>query len=384
MTKRPQARWLIALIPLIAACTLGATPAVSPTSGAAAPLDSAAASPESTTAAATSQPSGWPKLDGQIVFEDVGDNFVHTQIWILNSSASNARQLVTDDFTDGPATLSPNGRTVAFTRIVTFSFEDALADPTLADRIMLVNVDGSGLREIKTGFGGRNLCADDMEGDGFSPDGGRIVFARLCVNSATFGLWTANVDGTDAREVTRNAVSHASLMRYLRDGIGFAHVEDHRASWSPNAKRLVFQRVDTSTSPERVALFTIGIDGKDLRQVTPWELDANDPDWSPDGALLVFNSPAESPILQNIYTIRPDGTALTQLTSGLSTYADGGGPTFHPTWSPDGRQILFTHSPSTGGVGDLFVMNADGSDLHLVAPTTINENDASWGPSPAP
>ena len=41
-----------------------------------------------------------------------------------------------------------------------------------------------------------------------------------------------------------------------------------------------------------------------------------------------------------------------------------------------------THFPSTNGVSDLFVMNRDGSDLHLLAPTALNENGPNWGPLP--
>jgi Tol biopolymer transport system component len=167
------------------------------------------------------------------------------------------------------------------------------------------------------------------------------------------------------------------------------HLEDHRAGWSPDGKQLVFERIDTSTDPERAAIFTIGIGGKHLRQVTPWTLDGNDPDWSPDGTLIVFNATAEPSPSQNIYTIHPDGTSLKQLTSGLPAFDDGGQSTFHPSWSPDGTQILFSHSParaddesSDWGFVDLFVMNRAGSDLHVLAQTALHENHAFWGPGP--
>jgi Tol biopolymer transport system component len=179
------------------------------------------------------------------------------------------------------------------------------------------------------------------------------------------GVWTINADGTDARQVTRTLPE--------------SKVEDHRVGWSPDGKSLTFERIDTSVSPERAAIFTIGIDGKGLFQVTPWSLDGNDPDWSPDGKLIAFNASAEPSPTQNIYTVRPDGTGLAQLT----TYNQSGQATFHPSWSPDGTQILFSHNPSTDGWGDFFVMDRDGGNQHVIAKTPMHENHGQWGSSPA-
>jgi Tol biopolymer transport system component len=345
----------------------------SPSSATTAP---SAAALSSATAGGSTDPSSVPSsagisvapLDGQIVFEDVGKDFAYTQIWIENADGSNVRKLVSDDFTDGGAALSPDGRQVVFTRILTLSLEEALADPRLIDQILVVNVDGTDLHRIETGPATR--CGDGVAGDAWSPDGRRIAFERFCFDaSANFvesGIWTANADGTAAIRATKTTLS--------------SHTEDHRAGWSPDGKRLAFARIDTSVAPERSAIFTVAIDGTDLQQVTDWSLDANDPDWSPDGSLIVFNSPAEPAVEQNIYTIHPDGTGPTELT----TYSEMGQGTYHPSWSPDGTQILFSHSPATGGWADFFVMDRDGSDLHAVARTDMHENHGFWGPDPSP
>lgn len=83
---------------------------------------------------------------------------------------------------------------------------------------------------------------------------------------------------------------------------------------------------------------------------------------------------------QNIWTINPDGTGPAQLT----TYRKRGQATFHPSWSPDGSQLLFSHSPSTDGSGDFFVMDRDGGNQHVIAKTQLHENHGHWGTSPAP
>ena len=298
------------------------------------------------------------------MFEDSGQDFQHSQIWLENADGSNVRQVVSDDFTDNSASLSPDGTQIVFYRLFTDSLEAAVADPSLFGTLTVVNTDGSDLHEVDTADRAKR-CDVAPEGDAWSPDGTRIAYVRYCFDSrhsrSRRGVWTIKADGTDARQVTRT----------LPD----SNVQDHRVGWSPDGKSLAFERIDTSTTPERAALFTIGVDGKDLFQVTPWSVDGNDPDWSPDGSLIVFNASAEPSPTQNIWTIRPDGTGLTQLT----TYDQDGQATFHPTWSPDGTQILFSHSPSTDGWGDFFVMNRDGTDQHVIAKTAMHENHGQWG-----
>ena len=55
---------------------------------------------------------------------------------------------------------------------------------------------------------------------------------------------------------------------------------------------------------------------------------------------------------QHIFIVNPDGSGLTQLTTGKQT--DG-----EPAWSPDGKEIVFYSDRS--GSFQLYVMNADGT-----------------------
>jgi TolB protein len=337
----------------------------SPTAPAASPSVLPSAAPSTSASPA-------PTLDGQIVFVDAGINFERSQVWIQNADGSNVRKIASDDFTDTSVSLSPDGTEVVFYR----------GRPEASDMV-IANVDGSNLHELDPGVAGFvpgvGGCDPGPEGDAWSPDGTRIAYAVFCfdkdMNAIRSGIWTIKVDGTDAREVT-----HHGPVKSLGNDVWEPHLEDHRAGWSPDGNQLAFERIDTSTTPERAAIFTIGVNGKGLRQVTPWKLDGNDPDWSPDGTLIAFNASAEPSPTQNIWTIRPDGTGAAQLT----TYNETGQATFHPTWSPDGTQLLFSHNPSTDGWADFFVMNRDGSDQHVIAHTTLHENQGQWGRSPSP
>jgi TolB protein len=64
----------------------------------------------------------------------------------------------------------------------------------------------------------------------------------------------------------------------------------------------------------------------------------------------------------DIFTMNPDGSDIKQLTFlGAS-----GGSAFLGDWSPDGNRLVFTQNASTSTPGQLWIMNADGSNQHLL------------------
>jgi Tol biopolymer transport system component len=50
------------------------------------------------------------------------------------------------------------------------------------------------------------------------------------------------------------------------------------------------------------------------------------------------------------------------------------------SFSPDGRWITFAKS-GVGGESDVFVMRADGSDIHPVTQTALPDSAPDWGPA---
>jgi Tol biopolymer transport system component len=49
---------------------------------------------------------------------------------------------------------------------------------------------------------------------------------------------------------------------------------------------------------------------------------------------------------------------------------------WHPSWSPDGTQFVF--SSAKAGNLDLYVMNTDGTDIRQLTGTPIAESLPSW------
>lgn len=87
------------------------------------------------------------------------------------------------------------------------------------------------------------------------------------------------------------------------------------------------------------------------------------PAWSPDGKRIVFYS-------NGIWVMNSDGSALQQLTShGM-----------WPAFSPDGAQITFSSNLVSPDY-DLWLMNADGSNPHLLLSRPGDDIDIVWLPS---
>ena len=96
----------------------------------------------------------------------------------------------------------------------------------------------------------------------------------------------------------------------------------------------------------------------------------NYPDWSPDGERIVFStyplgSFPQTTKATNLYTVRPDGTELTQVTH----FGENDTRAAQPTWTPDGERIMFTsieRDPNDPFRRLLALVDADGSDLTLI------------------
>src|SRR5438876_568893 len=170
---------------------------------------------------------------------------------------------------------------------------------------------------------------------------------------------------------------------------GFVATLSHATAPGTNG-RIAFMRYRLHDAPYQAEIFTVNSDGSGERKVThvsPGLID-DEPDWSPNGSLIVFQRcgrgrcliwsvlPDGTRILfntggnqvrdQNLFTVRPDGTGLRQLTHfrGKTNLVNG-------SFSPDGESIVFATvigavNPPGAGLDDVFVMSADGTDIRPV------------------
>ena len=73
-----------------------------------------------------------------------------------------------------------------------------------------------------------------------------------------------------------------------------------------------------------------------------------------------------------IYIMNPDGSEQVNLTQHRAS-------DFSPTWSPTGKQILFS-SKRGGKTTDIYVMDADGNDVRRVFRKRVERRHPTWSP----
>lgn len=237
------------------------------------------------------------------------------------------------------ANWAPDGRSVIF-----------MADLGEGQSIYRVRSDGSHLHAIFTAPDGTGL--DD--GPAFTPDGRHIVFTRCCPEVSGYALWSITPAGHHVRQVTSEAVPPGA------DG-----PSDNLPQVSPDGRTVAYHRnnvIDPSMGipgANRIAVAPLPA-GRHTDLTDPRVLDAQIPNWTPDGSQIAFQSLAGGDVLSiDIWRVNRDGTGLTRLTTD--------GASLNPSYTPDG-DLLFSRIRDDGG-RDLFVAQPDGSGPRLIKAT---------------
>ena len=119
--------------------------------------------------------------------------------------------------------------------------------------------------------------------------------------------------------------------------------------------------------PQR-GIYTIDQSGSTLTRLT--EGQDYRPRWSPDGTQIVFQRFGSKSIDSDIYVMNADGTEVQRLTQL--------GTAFQPAWSPDGSKIVF--GSGLGRQSEIFVMSADGTGQTQLTHDQFADTVPAWSP----
>jgi TolB protein len=208
--------------------------------------------------------------------------------------------------------------------------------------------------------GGRQrLLLDDPAYDdlapSFSPNGGAVVFSR-CEPAA---------DGTCAIYRVRAGGGGLKALTPFDPA-----VLDFGSAYSPDGRTVAFGRFRLDGSGG--AIYLMGEDGSTPRRLTPLELGAADPDWSPSGSRLAFTTHCCDPANGEIWTIRADGRRLRQVTDTPDLHD------FSPSWAPEGDAIAFERHDADFTTSGIYAVSPLGGPVRLI------QGDGAvprWGPS---
>jgi len=173
-----------------------------------------------------------------------------------------------------------------------------------------------------------------------TPPSGKIAFA--CYIKQIDQICLMNADGTGRQQLT----NFQTTAFY--------------PSVSPDGGTIFF----SSNQNGSFDIYSMNINGGDLKQLTKNIGSLYGPELSPNGERLLFANSSKG-----LWVMQPDGKNPHPLTDKDD---------IDPTWSPDGSKIAF--ASSRVGARQLFIMNADGSNIQQVTNLSNMGGRSTWSP----
>jgi Tol biopolymer transport system component len=313
-----------------------------------------------------------PAANGQLAYVSAG------QIFTANANGSGARPITSGDRAAATPIWSRDGKRIAYKLIGASS---PSTDPLLYGDLVVVNADGSNPVVLD-----RNTTS--MTPTEWSPDGRHVAYSRLdgaleqvfvaasdgssppvrlgdpttpkylprwspngrsiahfvdgqAVPKGSVGLWLMDIDGSNARKLTKESYA------------GFNSV-----TWNHNGTQLAF----TGSQGTNLDLWIVGLDGRPERAITSDHGGASGASWSPDGSQLAYLVAAnEFRTVAKIVVARGDGSDPHQL-DGVFGWPD-------PQWSPDSTRLAGVGAGATDL--SIYLLDPAGVAERIVIETTL-------------
>lgn len=315
-----------------------------------------------------------PGRSGVIVFDrSYQGQKLDAQLFSVNSDGSGLHKL-THGMYDANPSFSASGRRIVFVRYV---------PAEVGTNVFAMNANGTSVHRL-------THDAADQTHPVFSPDGRKIIFERAPFNtrSGPGGIYVMNSNGSHVHLLHR--------MRMSSSEVSVLKSPDRQLAVSPSGRTIAFT---SAVGHGKTEIFAMNFDGSNVHQLTNGG-SSSGPDFSPDGTQIVFTAqhtqtqtvcapPPHPPdchtgtqTTTDIFVMNVDGSNVRELTNFTISLSPSS-----PTFSPDGKQIAFTHqSQQTTAIAptQIYTMNADGSGVSQITQPSPTHQDQypSWQPLP--
>lgn len=242
------------------------------------------------------------------------------EIYSIHADGSNETRLTNNKAYDGFPSWSPDGSKILFQ-------SDRAGQPA----IFVMNANGTDVKKIPNTEGGNYAK--------WSPDGSKIAFFQeLNWNTEIIVI---NPDGSNPINISNYDAT------------------DETPSWTKDGSMIAFQsNRDADPLPENAteedrqnfAIYVMNADGTNVREVTGYEFNDENPSISPDGKQIVYQSYISGGLA--VVTVEIETGKITELTKAVP-------PCGSPSWAGNGKKIVF--DSMRDGNFDIFIMNIDGS-----------------------
>jgi Tol biopolymer transport system component len=283
-------------------------------------------------------------VEGRIAF--VSDRDGSLQVYTMDMDGSNQQRLTFVNLEARSPVFSPDGQKIAF-----------ISNRDGSYRIYSMGFDGSNVYEIPNSqcFAGTDDAGRSIA---WSPDGTKILF-----KPDDGSLATINLDGTNKTVL-------------LTGGVG-EHDYIQGVEWGPTMDDIYFNAHVRSWGYDQ-HIFHYKISTGAVTQITQDSepVHSHGPKVLPAGSRIVFDHQENWDLPTNIYTMNLDGSGETKLTFDI-----GGTLNYTPCWIAQNNQICFS-SNRAGGSRQIWIMDSNGSNLHMVENLEGNNYSPTWGRVP--
>jgi TolB protein len=163
----------------------------------------------------------------------------------------------------------------------------------------------------------------------------KIIYTSMA--SGDLDLWTMNLDGSGKKQITKS-LGYDGGPVFSRDGKKILW-RAHHPDTAEKEKRYRDLLKENLTAPMKMELFIANADGTGIKQITSNGCANFAPTFTPDGKQVLFASnlhKCDSSLFE-LYLVNADGTHQEQVTNF-------GKFTSFPEFSPDGKKLIFSSS----------------------------------------